>query len=71
MRRNRFDDKTGIIDGGLTPGWGAETLRESKVDIVESNEGRSRFLKLIEFIVLVGRKRPAFTLPLFGSKRKC
>ncbi|KAI6182587.1 Splicing factor 3B subunit 1 [Aphelenchoides bicaudatus] len=36
VRRNRFDDKTGIVDGGLTPGWGAETPFDSKVDIVEA-----------------------------------
>lgn len=32
VRRNRFDDK---LDGGLTPGWGAETPYESKVDMAE------------------------------------
>ncbi|CAD5209768.1 unnamed protein product [Bursaphelenchus xylophilus] len=35
VRRNRFDE-TPKVDGGLTPGWGAETPYESKADILES-----------------------------------
>ncbi|KAI1721248.1 splicing factor 3B subunit 1 domain-containing protein [Ditylenchus destructor] len=51
-RRNRWDEtpKESVRDGGLTPGWGAETPRDIKTDLIEpkaedtpSSKRRSRW----------------------------
>ncbi|KAI1729329.1 splicing factor 3B subunit 1 domain-containing protein [Ditylenchus destructor] len=51
-RRNRWDEtpKESVRDGGLTPGWGAETPRDIKTDFIEpkaeetpSSKRRSRW----------------------------